>query len=1020
MINLSVSGDSILFTFTDSNYYLYGNGTISAPLNSLALVTDESNFATFKKAATNDIFVSAPYSDFGMTKQELVEYFKENMVGGNGGGGGGNTYTVELTQAEYDALVSAGTVSADTYYIITDATPIDVSNFFDGVEYDSGTTRINFYNGNTIKAYIDASAFIVDGMIDNVSIETISGTSYLVMDFNTASGKEDIQIPLTDIFDPSNYYNKSEVDAALSGKIDTSAITSSITWASTDSQVPSAKALYNERLYAGDGIEINGKSIYATYRGFPYYTEDTFHPIHNDFYIKKASDCPSATTSESYINVHKDEEFYAYHIFCDYENGYCDVTSDDPDAPFWDELFRIFWDSDKGMFHVEKGHLGDEYEMDFSDDGCSRYSELSYGDSMNTTDAIDDLDARLNDKADTSAVTESIETAVSGKVDTSAFTTYSGSVETALSGKQDTLIAGTNITISGNVISATGGGGGGATYTAGDGITIDSANTITATYRGYKMTTEEAYSFENITTDFYLKRADDCGEEGDSYIQAVLYIDGVACEYHIMHSYPSHTYSVYPTYEGEAPADGWEDFFSIEWDDSVGMFKITVLQEISYFGDYTCSRVVDPSWIVFDWSGTTTNAIDTIHEELSKISGAVTSIDSSIRSDSFSITSYNNSQFIGDAQLHLDGGLAGKYDDIYGYGNTITTKMQSTPYQWMSAATSDSYMSSEFNAPSSTITFDMSRNPTYLLSWCDGGSCIGLINSDGSNADPNSFSIVNDNGHITVTAIGDNLIRRIYDNSGELNQYISNLQYWGYEYDTIPNVVNSKQDILSAGTGISIVDNVISATGGGGGGTTYSAGTNIDITNDTISCTLPITATSGSSIITNSNTNTATTANGSFVGGQQNNLKNTNNSLVFGQSNVVSPTTTVHRTNMIGNSNTAYKSDVFIGGDNNKARNQFETDFGHYNNSVSGSSTFGDSGNTLFSVGNGTADDARHNALEVRQNGDIYISKDGSDVKLQDVIPTVTNTIASGSTDAISSGAVYNAIGDIETLLSQI
>lgn len=35
-------------------------------------------------------------------------------------------------------------------------------------------------------------------------------------------------------------------------------------------------------------------------------------------------------------------------------------------------------------------------------------------------------------------------------------------------------------------------------------------------------------------------------------------------------------------------------------------------------------------------------------------------------------------------------------------------------------------------------------------------------------------------------------------------------------------------------------------------------------------------------------------------------------------------------------------------------------------------------------------------------------------------IPIVTNTITSGSTDAISAGAVYDALGDVETLLSQI
>ena len=70
--------------------------------------------------------------------------------------------------------------------------------------------------------------------------------------------------------------------------------------------------------------------------------------------------------------------------------------------------------------------------------------------------------------------------------------------------------------------------------------------------------------------------------------------------------------------------------------------------------------------------------------------------------------------------------------------------------------------------------------------------------------------------------------------------------------------INTKQETLTAGTGISIVGNVISATGGGGGGgvsvdaysktetdallstkqDTLSAGSNIAIEGDTISCTL--------------------------------------------------------------------------------------------------------------------------------------------------------------------------------------
>lgn len=63
---------------------------------------------------------------------------------------------------------------------------------------------------------------------------------------------------------------------------------------------------------------------------------------------------------------------------------------------------------------------------------------------------------------------------LSNKPDLSGYATKS-EVTSGLAAKQDTLIAGNNITIEGNVISATGGGGGGGgtTYTAGNGITIN-------------------------------------------------------------------------------------------------------------------------------------------------------------------------------------------------------------------------------------------------------------------------------------------------------------------------------------------------------------------------------------------------------------------------------------------------------------------------------------------------------------------------------------------------------------------
>lgn len=95
-------------------------------------------------------------------------------------------------------------------------------------------------------------------------------------------------------------------------------------------------------------------------------------------------------------------------------------------------------------------------------------------------------------------------------------------------------------------------------------------------------------------------------------------------------------------------------------------------------------------------------------------------------------------------------------------------------------------------------------------------------------------------------------------------------------------------------------------------------------------------------------------------------------------------------------------------------KNSSEHASGQFNNSVSASTTFGDSGNTLFSVGNGTADDARHNAFEIRQNGDIYLTKDGQDVKLQDQLGggggEVSSAITSGDTNAVAGGAVFDAV----------
>lgn len=155
MISLQKTGNAIKFTFDDNGRYLY-NGTIEVPVNSLTLVTDDSDMFIFKKSATNDIFVSGLYSEIGMTKSELETFYKNNMV---------DNLTPEEVQAMIDesisgkADVSAATIVNQTSGTVTGSTattyghPNITLNFAynDGVTSFSGgcVGRVAFDNPRT-------------------------------------------------------------------------------------------------------------------------------------------------------------------------------------------------------------------------------------------------------------------------------------------------------------------------------------------------------------------------------------------------------------------------------------------------------------------------------------------------------------------------------------------------------------------------------------------------------------------------------------------------------------------------------------------------------------------------------------------------------------------------------------------------------------------------------------------------------------------------------------------------------
>ena len=145
----------------------------------------------------------------------------------------------------------------------------DVEGLFGFVDYDSEHKRINFKNTSTgsVIGYVDTTDFVKDGFLQSVTIEnkTIESKSVpcLVFVWNTDAGISETDIPLSGIFDPTNYVSVSdfnaytaETETAIGGKVDTS--TYDAYTAATDTAIQGKQ----ETLVSGTNIKtINNHSL---------------------------------------------------------------------------------------------------------------------------------------------------------------------------------------------------------------------------------------------------------------------------------------------------------------------------------------------------------------------------------------------------------------------------------------------------------------------------------------------------------------------------------------------------------------------------------------------------------------------------------------------------------------------------------------------------------------------------------------------------------------------------------------
>ena len=119
--------------------------------------------------------------------------------------------TVDTPELQKNKATEVGANSDHAHYpsALAVYTAIQAASYVNSAAYNSNSKKIELKHGSTVIAEVDATAFIVDGMVSSVKVEN----GNLVITFNTDADKEDVAIPISSFFDSSQYYNKSDVNS---------------------------------------------------------------------------------------------------------------------------------------------------------------------------------------------------------------------------------------------------------------------------------------------------------------------------------------------------------------------------------------------------------------------------------------------------------------------------------------------------------------------------------------------------------------------------------------------------------------------------------------------------------------------------------------------------------------------------------------------------------------------------------------------------------------------------------------
>lgn len=242
MIKISKSGNSILVEGLDNKFYP-DNGKLTFPSNSLILTIDESDMATFRSAANNDVMFSGlieeiTISDEAVTKDDIITKF--GVVAYSTSGGGGGTGAVSSVNGQTgDVVITASSLGA--------ATKSDLDNYATKDELDEKqevfqvNAPMSFSRDEAtqdLHLSIDLNNYATKSEIPDVSdmeTKTDAAATYQPKgDYATKTELGNVSAEVEHKADRSDVYTMQEVNTKLNGKQNTLTAGNNITLSEPD------------------------------------------------------------------------------------------------------------------------------------------------------------------------------------------------------------------------------------------------------------------------------------------------------------------------------------------------------------------------------------------------------------------------------------------------------------------------------------------------------------------------------------------------------------------------------------------------------------------------------------------------------------------------------------------------------------------------------------------------------------------------------------------------------------------